>query len=32
VKLAEILEIQSIDDFGPDRATRGIVASMSRLF
>src|SRR5689334_10557328 len=32
VKLAEILEIQSIDDFGPDRTTRGIAASMSRLF
>jgi RNA polymerase sigma-70 factor (ECF subfamily) len=27
-KLAELLEIESIEDFGPDQATRGIVASV----
>ena len=30
-RLAELLEIQSIDDFRPDQATLGIVAAASRL-
>jgi RNA polymerase sigma-70 factor, ECF subfamily len=30
VKLAELLEIQSSDDFGPDHATRGIISDTWR--
>jgi RNA polymerase sigma-70 factor (ECF subfamily) len=30
IKLAEILEIQSVDDFGPDHQTRGVLANIGR--